>query len=128
MYTFTNDLGKEEYERFIENYSMASFMQEYNWANIKNNWGNYHCGLYKDNKLVGVCSILIKKEKGLTLFYIPRGYLIDFTNFEDLKAMTYNIKKLAKENKAYAVKIDPNFCISDNSFKDEDVEHNYSNN
>ena len=128
MYTFTNNLGKEEYERFIENYSMASFMQEYNWANIKDNWGNYHCGLYKDNKLDGVCSILIKKEKGLTLFYIPRGYLIDFTNFEDLKAMTYNIKKLAKENKAYAVKIDPNFCISDNSFKDEDVEHNYSNN
>ena len=128
MYTFTSNLKKDEYEKFIENYSMASFMQEYNWSNIKDNWGNFHCGLYKNDKLVGVCLILIKKEKGLTLFYIPRGYLIDFNNFEDLKAMTYNIKKLAKENKAYAVKIDPNFCISDNSFKEEEIEHNYSNN
>lgn len=127
MYSFTNKLDKKEYDKFVENYSMASFMQEYEWSNIKSNWGKHHCGLYKDKKLVGVCTILIKKlVKNLCLFYIPRGYLIDFTNYEDLEAMTINIKKLAKENHAYVVKIDPNFCISDNSFKDEEVEHNYS--
>lgn len=127
MYTFTSNLEKKEYDKFIENYSMASFMQEYEWSNIKNNWDCFHCGLYKDKKLVGVCSILVKKVfKNIKLFYIPRGYLIDFTNFEDLKEMTNNIKKLAKKNKAYVVKIDPNFCISDKSFKDEEVEHNYS--
>lgn len=128
MYTFTSNLEKKEYDKFVENYPMASFMQQYNWSNIKDNWGNFHCGLYKNKKLVGVCLVLIKKVfKGINLFYIPRGYLIDFTNYEDLKAMTNNIKKLAKENKAYVVKIDPNFCISDNSFKNEEVEHNYSN-
>ena len=127
MYTFTNNLDKQEYDKFISNYPMASFMQEYNWANIKDNWGHFHCGLYKDNKLVGVCLVLIKKIiKNINMFYIPRGYIIDFTNYEDLKEMTHNIKKLAKENNAYMVKIDPNFCISDNSFKDEEVEHNYS--
>ena len=127
MYKFTSNLDKKEYDDFVQNYSMASFMQEYNWANIKDNWGHFHCGLYKENKLVGVCLVLVKKIfKNINMFYIPRGYLIDFTNFEDLKEMTINIKKLAKENNAYMVKIDPNFCISDNSFKDEDVEHNYS--
>lgn len=127
MYTFTSNLKKEEYDNFFKNYSMASFMQNYNWAKIKDNWGSMHCGLYKDSKLVGVCSILIKKiKKNINLFYIPRGYLIDFTNFDDLKEMTYQIKKLAKEKKAYVVKIDPNFCISDDSFKSEEVEHNYS--
>lgn len=127
MYTFTSNLKKEEYDEFIKNYSSSNFMQEYNWANIKNNWGSFHCGLYKNNKLVGVCLVLVKKIfKNLNIFYIPRGYLIDFTNFEDLKEMTSNIKKLAKANKAYAVKIDPNFCISDNSFKGEDTEHEYS--
>lgn len=127
MYKFTSNLNQKEYDTFVSNYSMASFMQEYNWANIKDNWEHFHCGLYKNDKLVGVCLILIKKIiKNIKMFYIPRGYLIDFTNFEDLKAMTDNIKKLAKENNAYMVKLDPNFCISDNSFKDEDVEHNYS--
>ena len=127
MYTFTSNLKKEEYDNFFKNYSMASFMQNYNWSKIKDNWESLHCGLYKDSKLVGVCSILIKKiRKNIKLFYIPRGFLIDFTNYEDLKEMTKQIKKLAKENKAYVVKIDPNFCISDNSFKDIEVEHNYS--
>ena len=127
MYTFTNNLDKKEYDEFISNYSMASFMQEYNWANIKDNWGHFHCGLYKDNKLVGVCLVLIKKIiKNINMFYIPRGYIIDFSNYEDLKEMTNNIKKLAKKNNAYMVKIDPNFCMSDKSFKDEEVEHNYS--
>jgi len=128
MYTFTNKLSKKEYDSFVSNYSIASFMQEYNWSNIKDNWGHFHCGLYKNEKLVGVCLILIKKIlKNINMFYIPRGYLIDFTNFEDLQAMTINIKKLAKENNAYMVKIDPNFCISDNSIKEKETEHVYSN-
>ena len=127
MYTFTNNLSKEEYDKFVLNYSMSSFMQEYNWANIKDNWDHFHCGLYKNNKLVGVCLILIKKIiKNIHMFYIPRGYLINFNNFEDLKEMTKNIKDLAKKNNAYMVKIDPNFCIKETSFKGEDVENNYS--
>ena len=127
MYTFTSNLDKKKYDNFVLEYSMSSFMQEYNWSNIKDNWKHFHCGLFKDDKLVGVCLVLVKNIiKNINMFYIPRGYLIDFTNFEDLNEMTKNIKKLAKENKAYMVKIDPNFCISDESFKYVDVEHNYS--
>lgn len=61
MYTFTSDLNKTEYDNFVSNYSMSSLTQTYNWANIKDNWGHFHCGLYKDNTLVGVCLILVKK-------------------------------------------------------------------
>ncbi len=125
-YHFSTNISIEEYNKFVENHSMCSFMQEFNWSNIKNQWSSIHCGLYKSNKLIAVCLILIRKEFNLKIFYIPRGYLIDFTNYEDLKIMTENIKKLAKKEHALLVKIDPNFCISDNSFKDEDVEHNYS--
>lgn len=127
MYTFTDNLSKKEYDNFVENYSMASFMQEYNWANVKDNWKHFHCGLYKNKKLVGVCLILIKKVfKNLNIFYIPRGYLIDFNNFDDLKAMTENVKNLAKAHKAFVVKIDPNFCIKHYSFKGEKIAENYS--
>ena len=127
MYTFTDNLSKKEYDNFVENYSMASFMQEYNWANVKDNWKHFHCGLYKNKKLVGVCLILIKKVfKNLNIFYIPRGYLIDFNNFDDLKAMTENVKKLAKKHRAYVVKIDPNFCISEKSVKNETIKKIYS--
>lgn len=127
MYTFNSNLSKKEYDKFVENYPMASFMQEYNWAYVKDNWEHFHCGLYKNKKLVGVCLILVKNIfKNLNMFYIPRGFLIDFTNYDDLKAMTTNIKLLAKKNKAFAVKIDPNFCIRHYSFKGEKIKENYS--
>ena len=129
LYTFSENIEKEKYDAFVKEYSMAPFYQEYNWSNVKEGWNSFHCGLFKDDKLVGVCLVLSKKIIGkIKMFYIPRGYLIDFTNFDDLKEMTNGIKKLAKKYKAYMVKIDPNFCISDDSMKDEECEHNYSNN
>lgn len=129
MYTFNENISKEEYDTFIKNYSMAPFYQEYNWANVKKEWNSLHVGLYKNQKLVGIALILIKKLfRKTNIFYIPRGFLIDFENMDDLKAMTDNIKKLAKKYHAYEVKIDPNFCISDDSLKDIECEHNYSNN
>lgn len=126
MYRFTSELPKEEYDNFILNYSMAPLTQTYNWANIKSNWHHFHCGLYKDDTLVGVCLILVKKMiKGLNMFFVPRGYLIDFTNYEDLEEMTKNIKELAKKTHAYVVKIDPNFCKRQYSFKGDEINTNY---
>lgn len=126
-YKFVSDLDREEYMSFIENSSMVHFMQNYDWNKMKPGWGHFHCGLYKDGILVAVSLILVKTVfKGIKFFYAPRGYVIDFTDQEVVAEMTKNIKKLAKANKAYMVKIDPNFCIQDHSFKDEETEHNYS--
>ena len=70
--------------------------------------------------------ILVKKMiKGINMFFVPRGYLIDFTNYEDLEEMTKNIKELAKKTHAYVVKIDPNFCKRQYSFKGDEINTNY---
>ena len=121
MYKFKVGIKEEEYNEFIKNYEYTSFMQEIAWAKVKNNWENILCGIYENKKLIAACSILVKKlAKGFKMFYIPRGYLIDFQNLELLKFMTDNIKKLAKESKAYVVKIDPNFCVSEKLFKNHE--------
>lgn len=128
MYTFKAGIKEEDYNKFIENYEYASFMQETAWAKVKSNWENILCGVYEKNKLIAACSILVRKlSKGFKMFYIPRGYLIDFENNELLKFMTDNIRKLAKKNKAYVVKIDPNFCASEKLFKNQEQHfHVYS--
>ena len=130
MYTFKTNIDEKEYNNFIKKYKYMNFMQEKSWANVKDNFDNILCGVYNDKKLVATCSILIRKiAKGFTMFYIPRGYLIDFENKELLSFMTDNIKKLAKDYKAYVVKIDPNFCVSEKLFKNRDKEfHIYSTN
>lgn len=128
MYSFKTNIEEKEYKQFTKNYKYTSFMQEPEWAKVKDNWDNILCGVYKDKKLVGVCSILIRKLfKNIKMFYIPRGYLLDFTDKDLLSFMTENIKKLAKEYKAYVVKIDPNFCVSEKKFKNQQEElKNYS--
>ena len=130
MYKFVCNVKKEEYDDFVKNYSMASFMQDYNWGNVKNNWNCYRCGVYSNNKLVSVTLILYKKIiKRFNIFYIPRGFLIDYTNKELLKFMTLKVKELASRYNAFLVKIDPNFCISDDLLNSNfEIAHNYSNN
>lgn len=129
MYEFKINVDINEYNKFIEKFEFANFMQEKGWANVKNNWDNILCAVYKGKKIVAACSILIRKiAKGFKMFYIPRGYLIDFNDKELLQFMTEKIKKLAKDEKAYVVKIDPNFCVSEKLFKNQEVcFHIYSN-
>ena len=129
MYNFKTNINEKEYDNFIKKFPYSNFMQEKSWAKVKNNFDNILCGIYEKNKIIAACSILIRHlSKGISMFYIPRGYLIDFQNYKLLSFMTENIKKLAKEYKAYVVKIDPNFCVSEKLFKNQNVEfHIYSN-
>lgn len=120
-YQFKINIKEKEYQAFIEENSAVSFMQEYHWGDIKLDWEHLHCGLYQDKKLVAVCLILIRTfPMGIKLFYIPRGYVIDFENAELVKIFTKEIKALAKQYHAYSVKIDPNFCIKEYSSKELD--------
>lgn len=134
-YTFKTDITEKEYTEFIKNNNSVSFMQEYNWGDIKVDWNHLHCGLYQEEKLVGVCLILIRTfPMGIKLFYLPRGFVTDFTNQKLVNTFTNEIKKLAKQYHAYSVKIDPYFCIKEYSIKEiEKKEHfdipkYYSNN
>lgn len=118
-YLFKSDIKQEEYNQFIKQFGTVSFMQEYDWASVKQDWNHLHCGMYRQEKLVASCLILIRPlPMGMKLFYIPRGYVIDFTDQTLVKQFTQEIKKLAKQYHAYSVKIDPNFCIREYSCKD----------
>ena len=130
MYTFKINIEKKEYNNFVKKFRYTSFMQEINWANVKENFKNILCGVYENEKLIAACSILERTlYKEFKIFYIPRGYLIDFENKELLKFMTDNVKKVAKDEKAYLVKIDPNFCVSEKLFKNQNISYDiYSNN
>ncbi len=125
MYKFKTNINKDEYNKFVWQ-NNSNFMQEANWAKVKNNWQNIICGVYNNNKLIAACSILVKTLfKNLKMFYIPRGYVIDYKNEDILKFMTENIKILAKKNHAFVVKIDPYFCVSEKLFKNQNESFNY---
>ncbi len=117
-YTFKTNIKKEEFDEFVVNFPSTSFMQTTAWSSLKTAWDHDFVGMYKENKLVATAMILKRKlflDK--KLFYIPRGFVIDYNNKELLEKFVFEIKKYAKENKAIDVKIDPFICFSENNIQ-----------
>lgn len=116
QYIFKKNIEEKEYQSFIKQAQILSFMQDANWAKVKNNWKSFRLGLYKDEKLIAVALLLIKQlTKNICMGYVPRGYVIDFSNKEVLQEFTKGIKQVAKEEHCYMVKLDPNFCFHETS-------------
>ena len=117
-YKFKYNISKEEYDEFTKNFPSTSFMQMSSWANVKTSWDNDFVGVYQDEKLV--CAAMILKRKlflGKKLFYIPRGFVIDYQNEELLTYFTSNLKLYAKKNGAIDVKIDPFICFNQDNIQ-----------
>ena len=107
----------EEYIKFTSQYSKAPITQDYRWAKVKKDWGHTLCALYKDDKIVAASLLLIKTFPfNLKMIYSPKGFLLDYTNKEDLEEFTKGIKMYAKKVKAFVVKIDPLIALSEEYF------------
>jgi len=114
MYEFKINIDRKEYNKFISNYSMAPITQDERWAKVKSDWDSTLCALYKDNKIVAASLLLIKTfPMNLKMIYSPKGFLLDYTNKDDLNEFTKGIKEYAKKIHAFTVKIDPLIAINE---------------
>ena len=103
-------LTEKEFLEFSLNSPITSFFQQPLWAEIKkdNGWDHYFVGLKDKKKVVAATLLLSKKIKFFkTMFYAPRGFLIDYDNFEILERFTEEIKKFLKDKNALFLKINP---------------------
>ncbi|MBQ8535127.1 MAG: peptidoglycan bridge formation glycyltransferase FemA/FemB family protein [Bacilli bacterium] len=124
-------LTKKEFKKFADKHSQITFHQTEEWANLKltNGWKANYVGLKDKNKIVAGALLLAKtlpivKKK---MFYSPRGFLIDYNNYELLEEFTKGIKKYAKEQGAIFVKIDPYVEYVEHDNNGDIVEGGYDN-
>ena len=124
-------LTKNEFKKFADKHSQITFHQTEEWANLKltNGWKANYVGLKDKNKIVAGALLLAKtlpivKKK---MFYSPRGFLIDYNNYELLEEFTKGIKKYAKEQGAIFVKIDPYVEYVEHDNNGDIVEGGYDN-
>ncbi len=104
-------LTKKEFKQFADKNEQITFHQTEEWANLKktNGWQAHYVGL-KDGKKIVAGALLLAKNVPIIkkkMFYSPRGFLIDYKNYDLLKVFTEEIKKYAKANGAIFIKIDP---------------------
>lgn len=117
-YQFKEGLDEKEYNLFVKHFPSTSFMQTANWAKVKSAWNHDFVGMYENEKLV--CAAMILKRNlflGKKLFYVPRGFVIDYKNKDLLEKFVDNLKSYAKKDGAIDIKIDPFICFDEDNIQ-----------
>ena len=123
-------LTEKEFKSFAYNHEQASFYQTINWGKLKENNGwKMHLVGVKIKKKVVAATLLLSKLTPIkkSMFYAPRGFLIDYDNYELLEFFTNEIKKFAKENDAIFIKIDPYLSYQERDLDGNIVENGENN-
>ena len=103
-------LKEDEFLKYSKSSPITSFFQQPLWGKIKedNGWSHYYVGLKDGKKIVAATLLLSKKIKFFkTMFYAPRGFLLDYDNTQVLEEFTAGIKKFLKDKNALFLKINP---------------------
>ncbi|MBR4262773.1 MAG: peptidoglycan bridge formation glycyltransferase FemA/FemB family protein [Bacilli bacterium] len=104
-------LTEKEFRDFTKDYEQTSFMQSIELANLKRELGSipHLVGVKKNKKVIAATLILEEKSiLGQKTFYAPRGYLIDYHDFDLLKYFSDELIKYVKKHKGFRITIDPN--------------------
>ncbi len=104
------ELSEKEFLNYSKKSPYTSFYQMPEWAKVKktNGWNSYFVGLKDKNKIVAATLLLSKKIKMFkTMFYAPRGFLLDYDDLDLLKEFTQKVKEFIKSKDALFLKINP---------------------
>ncbi|MGT2924812.1 aminoacyltransferase [Streptococcus caviae] len=122
MYTYKIGIPAEEHDRFVEESKQTNLLQSSAWAKVKDEWGNERIGFYQNDKLVASASILIRPlPLGMTMFYIPRGPVMDYQNQDLVAFVLASLKKFAKRKRALFIKFDPFILLNHHQIDEEDI-------
>ena len=105
------EISFEQLENFALSTDEATFHQTKGWAKLKkyNGWDHYVIGLFDNDEIKAGALLLAKKVPIVKkyMFYSPRGFLIDYHDYNLLKTFTEEVKKFVKSKDGIFIKIDP---------------------
>jgi len=104
------ELSEEQFRKYSSIHTNRSYFQTVEFTNMYKNNGyeNIYIGLIdENNNLHAATTLLINKVKNYKYAYAPRGFLIDYSNYELFKTFTELLKRYLKKIKIVFVKIDP---------------------
>lgn len=111
MYTFRVENDFNAFDDFLLK-NGGTYMQCSLWPKAKPAWTSYFYAGFKDNERVFQCLILGRKLPlaGL-IWYIPDGFICDYTNKDLIDEFTSFIKKEMKKNNVTALLTDPHIPL-----------------
>lgn len=104
-------LTKDKFNVFALNHPYGNFYQTSSYGDIMSHFGfipNYLGFLDDNNNLVGASLILFKKAFfNFKYAYAPRGFLIDYKDYQQFRDFTRELKKLLLKQNFLFITIDP---------------------
>ncbi len=112
----------QAFDRFIESFPHASFMQSRAWQTVKKNWEAAYFYVERDGQIRGTLSLIyIYDAKTQGIFaYVPAGPVCAKDDLETMKALIDEARAFAREIGAFLLRIEPNIPYS------EDLAQRYS--
>ncbi len=104
------EISKDIFNKFASSFMLSSIYQTSAYGEVMENQNceTIYVGMYDDgNNVVAASLILVEKLSKFKYAYAPRGFLIDYTNYELLEQFTNAIKKFLKKRNIMAIKICP---------------------
>ncbi len=105
------EISESEYNKFIKKFDNTLFFQSVEWGKFKSktNWNMNILGLKKGKTIKAALIVLNQRVPILNkkIYYSPRGFIVDYSDFELLKELTDKLKQFLKDNNALFLKINP---------------------
>lgn len=117
-----DEKDKELYNNFVINHAKGHFLQLWEWGQVKKHmgWEPLPLVLEEDGEIRATLLILKKRLPipllNKCIFYSPRGPVVDLDNAELFNALFDGAKKVAKEEGAILLKLDPDVLHDNDTF------------
>ena len=124
---YIRELSNPEYDNFAKNYPYGSLYQSCEYSFVMNNNGfeTMFLGMIDDgNNIVAATTLIIEKQAGFKYAYAPRGFLIDYNDYNLLETFTSLIKKYVSKKDIIAIKLSPLIVRNTYNVKTGQIEHN----
>ncbi len=103
------ELTKKEFDDFIQSAQNTSLYQTsaYGMAMENQNYRPIYVGLFNGGTIVAGTLILITDRGGFDYGYCPRGFIIDYNDFELVEIWTKELKRFLSKYNLIAIKLCP---------------------
>jgi len=113
------NIDEETYIDFVASHPYGHVMQTPQWGRLKSDWTYQTVTLLDDSGESRAASLILERQMpatGKSIFYLPRGPVIDFADQQLVQAFFTELK-LFSRRRAFAIKMDPALPVNETGFE-----------
>ena len=106
---YIKELTNEEFNDFTSNFPYKTFYQTPEYAFVMNQEKSdaFFIGLIDDNYVLAASLVVVEKRNGFKYAYTPRGFLINFNDYNLVEQFTKLLKEYLGKKGIVAFRINP---------------------